>query len=67
MTNISYVDRYESRIGADVYFVHYDSGDIDQYEEATLPKAVRLWLGRAEGFHFRRNKQGEFYHRWTEK
>lgn len=62
---IDYIDRYGTYSGDYMYFVHYENGDIDQYGEENKPKEVRMWLGKSEGFEFRKSKRGEWYHRFT--
>lgn len=59
------IDRYGTYTDDYVYYVHYDDGDIDQYPEALLTKAIRLWIGQSENYQFMQNKRGVYFHRFT--
>lgn len=64
MKKINHVDRYGTYTGDYMYFVHYENGDIDQYGSENMPKAIYRWMAAAD-FQFRRNKKGEYYHRFA--
>lgn len=65
---INHIDRYGTYTGDYMYFVNYESGDIDQHTEESLPKEARMFMGtKNSNYEFRKNKHGEYYNRWVKK
>lgn len=51
-----------------VYYVHYENGDIEQYANGNLPKAVRRFMAcDRSDYYFMKNKRGEYYHSFMPK
>ncbi len=65
---INHIDRYGSYTGDYVYYVHYENGDIKQETQQTLSKeAIDFMSANNSEYQFRKNKRGEFYHRYAAK